>query len=335
MSLATRCAACGTVFRVVQDQLKVSEGWVRCGRCNEVFNALEGLFDLDREPAPGWTPSQRGALDALPGPAQAPGVAHEDAAARDAADAGHEPPDEAGASSSDSEIDTRVDSRVDSQPETRHAASGDDGADDDEDEWVAEAPAARTAADGAASDRADDGDVAPGDAAPAFLRQAERDARWQRPQVRVALALVAVLASLLLAGQVTLVHRDAVAAHWPQAAPLLTALCEPLDCRIEPLRRLEHLSVESSGLTQLDVASLYRLQVSLRSRGTLALMTPALDVTLTDSRGEVVARKVLAGSDFGGATPARLAPGGELTLTAVFDTGDRRVTGYDVEIFYP
>ena len=52
MSLATRCPACGTTFRVVQDQLKVSEGWVRCGRCNEVFNAIEGLFDLDRDGAP-------------------------------------------------------------------------------------------------------------------------------------------------------------------------------------------------------------------------------------------------------------------------------------------
>ena len=52
MSLATRCTSCGTVFRVVQDQLKVSEGWVRCGRCNEVFNALEGLFDLGRELPP-------------------------------------------------------------------------------------------------------------------------------------------------------------------------------------------------------------------------------------------------------------------------------------------
>ena len=54
MSLATRCSACGTAFRVVQDQLKVSEGWVRCGRCNEVFNALEGLFDLERETPPEW-----------------------------------------------------------------------------------------------------------------------------------------------------------------------------------------------------------------------------------------------------------------------------------------
>jgi predicted Zn finger-like uncharacterized protein len=51
MSLATRCTSCGTAFRVVQDQLKVSEGWVRCGRCDAVFNALEGLFDLQREPA--------------------------------------------------------------------------------------------------------------------------------------------------------------------------------------------------------------------------------------------------------------------------------------------
>ena len=48
MSLATRCTSCGTAFRVVQDQLKVSEGWVRCGRCDVVFNALEGLFDLER-----------------------------------------------------------------------------------------------------------------------------------------------------------------------------------------------------------------------------------------------------------------------------------------------
>jgi predicted Zn finger-like uncharacterized protein len=48
MSLATSCSHCGTIFRVVQDQLKASEGWVRCGHCQQVFNALEGLFDLER-----------------------------------------------------------------------------------------------------------------------------------------------------------------------------------------------------------------------------------------------------------------------------------------------
>ncbi|HRZ60011.1 MAG TPA: DUF3426 domain-containing protein [Rubrivivax sp.] len=62
MSLATRCPACGTVFRVVPDQLKVSDGWVRCGRCSDVFDASKALFDLDsgslaqRPPAPTAAP---------------------------------------------------------------------------------------------------------------------------------------------------------------------------------------------------------------------------------------------------------------------------------------
>ena len=39
MSLITRCPACGTMFKVVSDQLKVSQGWVRCGQCVSVFDA--------------------------------------------------------------------------------------------------------------------------------------------------------------------------------------------------------------------------------------------------------------------------------------------------------
>jgi predicted Zn finger-like uncharacterized protein len=39
MSLKTRCPACETIFKIVPDQLKVSSGWVRCGRCAEVFDA--------------------------------------------------------------------------------------------------------------------------------------------------------------------------------------------------------------------------------------------------------------------------------------------------------
>ena len=39
MSLITRCPACETLFRVVPDQLRISDGWVRCGQCDEVFDA--------------------------------------------------------------------------------------------------------------------------------------------------------------------------------------------------------------------------------------------------------------------------------------------------------
>lgn len=39
MSLITSCPACATQFKAVPDQLRIADGWVRCGRCNEVFNA--------------------------------------------------------------------------------------------------------------------------------------------------------------------------------------------------------------------------------------------------------------------------------------------------------
>lgn len=45
MSLATRCPACGTTFRVVRDQLRISDGWVRCGRCSHVFDGAAELHD--------------------------------------------------------------------------------------------------------------------------------------------------------------------------------------------------------------------------------------------------------------------------------------------------
>lgn len=39
MSLITRCPACQTLFKVVPDQLRISEGWVRCGQCDAIFDA--------------------------------------------------------------------------------------------------------------------------------------------------------------------------------------------------------------------------------------------------------------------------------------------------------
>ncbi len=50
MSQITRCPSCATTFKVVADQLRISDGWVRCGQCKEVFDASEHL--LQPEPAP-------------------------------------------------------------------------------------------------------------------------------------------------------------------------------------------------------------------------------------------------------------------------------------------
>ncbi|MHA7598853.1 zinc-ribbon and DUF3426 domain-containing protein [Alicycliphilus sp. T452] len=50
MSQITRCPSCATTFKVVADQLRISDGWVRCGQCKEVFDASKHL--LSPEPAP-------------------------------------------------------------------------------------------------------------------------------------------------------------------------------------------------------------------------------------------------------------------------------------------
>jgi predicted Zn finger-like uncharacterized protein len=52
MSLVTRCPACATTFKVVRDQLRISDGWVRCGRCSHVFDATLDLHEASDGGAP-------------------------------------------------------------------------------------------------------------------------------------------------------------------------------------------------------------------------------------------------------------------------------------------
>jgi predicted Zn finger-like uncharacterized protein len=63
MSLITRCPACATQFKIVPDQLKLSDGWVRCGHCSDVFDATRYL----ESQVPGAIQSKRsGARQAPP-----------------------------------------------------------------------------------------------------------------------------------------------------------------------------------------------------------------------------------------------------------------------------
>lgn len=52
MNSLTRCPECSTTYRVVPDQLRISEGWVKCGECNKVFDASQYLFYEDNETIP-------------------------------------------------------------------------------------------------------------------------------------------------------------------------------------------------------------------------------------------------------------------------------------------
>ena len=332
MSLATRCTACGTVFRVVQDQLKVSEGWVRCGRCDEVFNALEGLFDLEREPPPA---GPLAAASSAPKPASAP----VSGAGRDEGEAqgergGHGLPAHGEA------LDTVLLSRPEDAdpPAPPFALAHDDAREFASARWDAELltdEAALLAEPELAHDPADGAPRAEAQRTPEFLRRADHLARWQRPQVRALLG-VAVLA-LLSALALQAVHhfRDTVAVRWPQTHGALQTWCAAMQCTLAPPRGINDISVESTTLARAGTPpDAFRLSVNLRNHGALPLSLPSVDLKLTDGSGALIARRMLSPSDFR-ATVAALPPGSETLLQMLMSTGNRAVAGYTVEVFYP
>jgi predicted Zn finger-like uncharacterized protein len=45
MSWITRCPACGATYKVVPDQLKIAQGWLRCGQCQQAFDSTGLVLD--------------------------------------------------------------------------------------------------------------------------------------------------------------------------------------------------------------------------------------------------------------------------------------------------
>jgi len=375
MSLATRCPSCGTVFRVVQDQLRVSEGWVRCGRCNGVFNAAEVLFDIDT-----GAPMR---LD-MGEPAEPPAEFHAPAAAaaRPAAQAAAAPPPPPPAApptppadtpwplpgeASTAPDDDRFAPRLDDLPAWAAAAPPSWPAPASgpvqREEPLLRAPSARPDDEIIISDHVPSGRglataeppqdevalsaspatpmvdlagtaLAAADAAPSFMRSAERTARWHSPAMRSALTAAVLLLAVTLLLQAALIWRDTLAAHLPASEAPLRALCKLTGCSVQPLRRLDALAVDSSGLNRLEGSTLYRLQVVLHNRADTAVMMPALDLSLTDAQGKPVSRRVLQVAELGAAQPV-LQAGQELPLKVLVSTGEQRVDGYTLELFYP
>ncbi len=160
--------------------------------------------------------------------------------------------------------------------------------------------------------------------------------------MRVALGLGCVLAAMTLAAQAAHTWRDQAAARHPSLRPLLQAGCQVLGCVVGPVRAIESLTVESSALLRVEQSSLYQLTVSLRNRSTLDLAVPALELSMTDSQGRLLARRVLRAAELGAPQPT-LAAGRDLALQATLQTAPQStpsasapaVAGYTIELFYP
>lgn len=329
MSLATRCPACGTVFRVVRDQLKVSEGWVRCGRCSEVFNAGQRLFELEADAAvvavPGSAhaaaasqdtsaqPADAGTSPALarvspafaplsgPGALVAPGLTGDDTVGEPAQAPGPEP--EAAA------IDAPL------QPALPTDAFPEPASD------AAVQPAAEATADAPAP-------------TPEFVLRADRATRHRHPARRATLAALSLLLAALLAAQIALHYRDGLAAGWPVSKRWLQAACGLLGCSVDAPRRIDSLGVDSSGLVRVEGSPYYRFSLVIQNRAPVVVRMPAIELALTDTQGQTMARRVLRATELGNDSPS-LPARGEVAFNATLELGEQRVAGYTVELFYP
>ncbi|MCV2355316.1 zinc-ribbon domain-containing protein [Paucibacter sp. B2R-40] len=378
MSLATRCSACGTIFRVVEDQLRVSDGWVRCGRCAEVFDARAQIFDIDREAPPPW-PTE---TPASPPPAPAPTPAPTPAPLAPAHSRQPDPGPAAWAEETpkfeprpsqltpdhpvypvDPELDTAAEplheqpqnSRLDARLEPHWS-----------DEQAAPAPAQAALASALPSPQAEPpamdlhADInerpdvvlgerlaqhhapaqakaeAPADnaAIPEFLRTQATRTKWRNPKRRIALSLLALLLLSALLLQAGLHYRNTVAAIQPGLRPALQAACAFAGCEILPRQHIESIGVESSALNQAGPGNQYQLVVGLRNKSSTEVATPWVELSLTDSAGALVAKRILAPADFKSDKLAMPA-GSDLALQTLLSTGSNRVSGYSVEIFYP
>ena len=435
MTLATRCNACTTVFRVVRDQLRVSDGWVRCGRCNAVFNATDDLFELDQGQAsamgagtgttdqPTSTDATRQRLDEVlddlaehrrqlqQSQAAAPAVWSRPTAPRPAEPLRDEFSfdddavwDEPAEDDPDPALDEVISAELDQPAEPfgpdALPAWRDDGdyaraiaAIDGEEPADADAPALAESSipDLAETEHAtpatandmpalaqpanpadsliDDGrpaaivawrheprladtgpaiyadgpptEAAPVDAAaavpvvvPSFIRRADRAAFWQSAKVRRSLGATAGLLGLLLLLQAGRAGRDMLAAHIPALQPALQSLCRISACEVAALRRIDRVSVDSAGLGLVEGLAVYRLQLLLHNRADTAVQAPALELTLNDAQGRLLARRVLQGAELG-LPSAVLTAGQELPLQVMLSAREQRIAGYNIELFYP
>ncbi len=331
MGFITRCPACATAFKVVPDQLKISEGWVRCGHCQEIFDATMDLHPWWDGAAPETAPlepqSSSSTHARVAGPAQTAEPESQTPADASLPVATVEPVerriDEVDTASEDGPQES-----VDAVDEPWPAFSADPDEVYPSVQRDAE-PRLEPVNTGFEDDAAS---IAP----LSFVQKAEREAFWRRASVRWTLTLLSLFALTLLVFQWAWMWRDTLAARMPATRPVLESVCALVGCRIEPPRSLTAVQLDSAALWRRNSTD-FVFDVVLKNQAAHTVVTPALELTLTDATEQVLVRRVVLPQDWPQSTlslgalqewPVRF----ELELQP---DAARGMTGYRALLFYP
>lgn len=166
-----------------------------------------------------------------------------------------------------------------------------------------------------------------------------RAAEPERPERRVGWVAGSTLLVLALLTQLAFHFRGEIALLFPEMRPALAELCASLACDVPLPRRAELISIESSDL-QADPAnpSVMVLTATLRNRAAFAQSHPSLELTLTDSQDQPLARRVLTVQDYlehGTSVEAGFPGNSELPVKVYMEASSLKATGYRLYLFFP
>jgi predicted Zn finger-like uncharacterized protein len=307
MSLITRCPACNTMFKVVADQLRISEGWVRCGQCNEIFDASAQLQEAaapsKTKPRKTVQPGPEVERKTLAGPAQ-----------KRAAEKGF------ASTAGQAPYNSHESDSGDGFPPTESLLSGTD-----------ETPAPPQPL----PPLPQQPEVAVKELS--FMRRSKPESRWHRPLVRFTLLMLSLLLGVSLLLQWVVQERNKLAAVEPSLKPWIEEVCNFAHCSLSPLRQIDAIVIDSSAFNKVR-GDVYRLNFTLKNTSSMALAQPAIELSVTDVHNMPIMRRIFSPDEIGtrsGILPASSESSSSLTLGIKTSNPSERIAGYRILAFYP
>ena len=354
MSMITRCPACETMFRVVPDQLRISAGWVRCGQCDEVFDASAHLVNDSpvagsSELAPTFTPQVIEASEPLPpapSPVPAPAPVPPLPVPAETVLSSEASLPVPLISSDFQTIDFNVDDdSAKWDPSVDPATEGDNAVLNHHDlidtpgvdEPMVSTKTPVLTSDFCETNRVDLPVFDPPAQPISFLLNDTQTPVQSRALWRWLLVVLGLFLLLGLVAQGIYQERQRLAAWEPRLSPWLERACDAVGCSVGPVMKIDSISVESSTFAKVR-ADTYRLSFSLKNSEVIPVAFPAIELTLTDALDRPVVRRVLRASDLG-STDAVIAASAEwsssIELAVQSASLPDRIAGYRMVVFYP
>jgi Protein of unknown function (DUF3426) len=169
-----------------------------------------------------------------------------------------------------------------------------------------------------------------------FLRPSRADVADDQPVLLAALVSLAFTLSLVLLLQMVIHERNAIAAAQPRLAPLLTRLCQPLNCGLSAVQKIGAVLIESSSFSR-GSGDNFRLSIALKNTALVAIAVPSIELTLTDAQDQALLRRVILPDELQLGTEV-LAPGVDVLTSvdaALVPEIAAGVAGYRMVAFYP